>query len=288
MKKVIFCLFLIISIIICGCSDTSSTTSQQTSTSSVLGVSKTVSSYPTTIPSPTHSKIVTIKEIVENYHKTHTYSLPDLYVCGDMSCDIWDMLKTQGIIAKIYVGNVESDISKIEDANHAWVVAEITSNNWIALETTGGFLVCSDARYCAVDNPRYYRGWSFDSPREYKETIEKLKHPCGEGYVLGDDNLCHLACGGSSYCTGNSVCVNGKCVGCEPGYILGSDMKCHKPCGSATSYCSGDSICVDGECIGCEPGYILGSDLKCHQPCGSTTSYCPGNSVCVNGKCIGK
>lgn len=250
-----------------------------------------VTKTPTPTPKPTESleqrNVRISKEIVETYHETHTYSLPDLYVCGDMSCDVWDMLKTQGIPAKIFVGNVNIDISEIKDANHAWVVAEVAPDTWIALETTGGFLVCSDTKYCAVDNPRYYKGWIYDNPREYKEAIEKLKHPCGEGFVLGSDNLCHPTCGGSTYCTGNSVCVNGKCMGCEPGYILGSDLKCHKPCGSPTSYCSGDSICVDGVCKGCEPGYILGSDLKCHQPCGSTTTYCLGNSICVNGKCIG-
>jgi hypothetical protein len=58
--------------------------------------------------------MATIKKIVENYYETHTYSLPDLYVCGDMSCDVWDILKTEGITAKIQVGNVDKDISDIK------------------------------------------------------------------------------------------------------------------------------------------------------------------------------
>jgi hypothetical protein len=34
------------------------------------------------------------------------------------------------------------------------------------LETTGGYAVLEK------DNPLYYRGWSFDNPREYKRFIE--------------------------------------------------------------------------------------------------------------------
>ncbi len=230
--------------------------------------------------------IALVKEIIEKYHATHTYSLNDLYVCGDMSSDVWDMLKTQGINAKIEIGNVDQDISDIKDSNHAWVLAEVAPGSWVALETTGGYLVCSNENYCPVNNPRYYSGWSFDSPKEFKDALDKLKHPCGEGYVLGDDHLCHLSCGGNSYCTGDSICVNGQCKGCDPGYILGSDMKCHEPCGSAKSYCSDNSVCVSGQCRSCDPGYILGSDLKCHEPCGSTDHYCPDNDVCINGKCF--
>lgn len=280
---------------ICGCSNKSSSNNPQTPIptynsiqTSLHIVQTTGTTVPSTIASPTAEKIATMKKIVENYHATHTYSLPDLYVCGDMSSDVWDMLKTQGITAKIEVGNIDKDISKIEDANHAWVLAEAAPDYWIALETTGGYLVCSDVNYCATSNPLYYKGWSFASPREYKDAIEKMKHPCGEGYVLGNDDLCHLACGGSSYCTGNSVCINGQCKGCDPGYILGEDMKCHLPCGSGKSYCTGDNVCVNGQCMGCDPGYILGEDMKCHQPCGSTTTYCSGNSVCMNGKCFSK
>ena len=37
----------------------------------------------------------------------------------------------------------------------------------MALETTGGYVV--------KDNPLYYRGWSFDNPREYKRYVELMK-----------------------------------------------------------------------------------------------------------------
>lgn len=232
------------------------------------------------------TKIEIARQIVTDYHKTHTYSMPDKYVCGDMSSDVWDMLKTRGIKAKIQVGNVDKSISSIEDADHAWVLAEVGDNTWVALETTGGYLVCSNKDYCSINNPLYFEGWSFDSPAAYKKMVDAMKHPCEEGYVLGKDDLCHPACG-SGYCTGKSICINGECKGCDSGYIIGDDMKCHKACGSGQTYCSGDSICINGQCRGCDPGYILGDDMKCHQPCGSTSSYCSGESICVNGQCRG-
>jgi predicted nucleic acid-binding Zn ribbon protein len=220
-------------------------------------------------------------EIVSNYHKSHIYSLNDMYVCVDMASDVWDMLKAQGINAKINIGNVNKDVTDIKDADHAWILAEISPNQYLALEATGGYSVEKS------DNPRYYYGWSYNSPKELKDALDKLKHPCSDGYIFGSDEKCHAACGGNTYCTGNNVCVNGQCRGCNSGYILGDDLKCHQSCGGATIYCTGDSICVNGQCQGCSSGYILGTDLKCHQPCGSTTNYCTGDSICLNGQCRG-
>jgi hypothetical protein len=105
-------------------------------------------------------------EIVANYHKTHTYSLTDLYVCGDMASDVWDMLKAQGINAKINVGNVDKDIKNITDANHAWVLAEVAPNQYLALEATGGYSVRQ------TDNPRYYFGWTFYNPKQLKNYMQ--------------------------------------------------------------------------------------------------------------------
>jgi hypothetical protein len=236
---------------------------------------------------PRNQNIREIKKIVEEYHESHTYIGKDVYVCGDMSSDVWNMLETKNINALIVVGNVDKDITSIQEANHVWVVAEVSPNEWIALETTGGYLVCDDSDICAASNPRYYEGWNFENPKELKDALEKLKHPCEDGYVLGSDQLCHPACGGGKYCIGNSICVDGECRSCSEGYILGEDLKCYLPCGSSTTYCSGDSVCVNGRCVSCEEGYILGNDLQCHQPCGSTQTYCPENSVCVNGRCLG-
>jgi hypothetical protein len=109
------------------------------------------------------------KEIVEEYHKTHTYYGKDIYVCGDMACDVWDMLKTRGINAMIMIGNVEKNIRNATEANHAWVLAEVEPNKWLALETTGGYIVYYK------DNPLYYQGWHFYTPKQFKEYLQLLK-----------------------------------------------------------------------------------------------------------------
>ena len=236
-----------------------------------------------------------VKEIAQEYYDTHTYMgvqsgrSADMYVCVDMAKDVWNMVKTRGINAVIEVGSVDTDISKISEATHAWVLAEVGPEQWLAIETTGGFVVNMDA------NPRYYAGWRFDNPSDLK------KYSCGEnycfsgtcingkcvgceaGYVIGDDLKCHPECGSGTYCTGNSVCINGQCKGCNSGYILGNDYQCHPECGSGT-YCTGDSICVNGECRGCSSGYILGDDLQCHPEC-SPGRYCV-TGTCYNGQCL--
>jgi hypothetical protein len=111
-------------------------------------------------------RIAILSQIVSDYCKSHTYSKQDSFVCVDMACDVWDMVKTKGIPAKIQVGNVESDIGSLSAANHAWVLAEASPGIWVALETTAGRLVYAD------ENPRYYRGWSFDNPRTFKESFK--------------------------------------------------------------------------------------------------------------------
>ena len=224
------------------------------------------------------NKISILEKIVGDYHSTHTYSMYDLFVCADMAIDVWNIVRTQGIDAKIQVGNVEDPNAKQDNYNHAWVLAEVEPFKYVALETTGGYLVWER------ENENYYRGFTFDNPREFKEYLDKIKHPCSEGYILGSDTLCHQACGGNTYCTGNSVCINGQCLGCGSGYILGDDLKCHQSCGS--TYCTGNSVCTNGQCLGCNPGYILGEDSRCHLACGANT-YCTGNSVCINGQCRG-
>jgi hypothetical protein len=115
--------------------------------------------------------IETIKNIVEAYHQTHTYNLSDMYACAQMSQDVWDMVETKGISAIINVGNVTQNINTIQEADHTWVLAEVSPGEYIALETTGGYLVCSDPSICAVNNPRYYIGWNFKTPKELQDYL---------------------------------------------------------------------------------------------------------------------
>ena len=201
-------------------------------------------STPQLIPngSQVDQNIKLVTEVVADYHEEHTYYENDTFVCGDMAIDVWDILKTKGINAKIEVGNVKQSILRIDDANHAWIMAEVAPNQWLALETTGGYSVTKD------QNSLYYSGWTFGNPKEFKDFLDQRKHPCGTGYVLGNDNLCHLACGGNTYCPDNSACFNGKCVGCNPGYALGNDLQCHQECGSTGNNCQ-IGTCDNENCV---------------------------------------
>jgi hypothetical protein len=190
-----------------------------------------------------------IKKIVEDYHKTHTYSKEDMFVCADMAIDVWNMVITQDINAIIRVGRVDKDITELRQINHAWVMAEVAPGEWIALETTGGYLVCPAQPVCQNNNSRYYTGWDYAGPKEFKEYLDKLKHPCPDGYILGNDRKCHEACGGNTYCVEGSVCVNGDCRGCDPGYVLGQDYRCYQECPAGSGrYCTRGVCGVDGAC----------------------------------------
>ena len=165
------------------------------------------------------------KNIVEFYHKTHTYTLLDMYVCAQMAQDVWNMVETQNINAIIEIGSVDQDISSIQQSDHAWVLAEVSPGEYVAMETTGGYLVCPDPGICAVNNPRYFEGWGYKSPKELQDYLKNGLCPAGQ--IFGNDNLCHPACGVDYYCTGNSACVDQQCIGCKTGYYLGTDLQCH-------------------------------------------------------------
>jgi hypothetical protein len=296
--RFILSLIILIVIFTAGCTN-NSTNNQQSPQSKFVISTETPTNNPTNNPTyvvTTASEtlkernIKTVKGIVEEYHKTHTYTLTGMYVCAQMAQDVWDMVETQKINAIIKVGNVTQNINKIQESTHAWVLAEVAPGEWIAMETTGGYLVCDDPSICVVNNPRYYTGWTFNTPKELQDYLNNPSGwGCPAGDVIGSDNLCHQACGVDTYCTGDSACVNDKCVSnpyaCPSGYILGKDNLCHMACG-ANTYCTGNSICVNGQCRSCNPGYIMGQDLLCHPECpiGSET-YCI-NGVCGNdGKC---
>ena len=137
-----------------------------------LIVAVVILSYIVLVPGVPQEQLVgTPAEIAENivrqYHETHVYSEYDLFVCSDMALDVWNMLKAQGINSLIQIGNVEEGVQDISEANHAWVLAETSPGEYLALETTSG--------YAVRDNPLYYQGWSFHSPRKFKRYVE-LRH----------------------------------------------------------------------------------------------------------------
>ncbi len=110
----------------------------------------------------------TAQKIAKFYHETHVYSSYDLFVCGDMSQDVWNMLKAQNINARIQIGSTKAAVKEMTDSDHAWVLAEVAPGSYLALETTGGFTVTEK------ENPLYYQGWSFKSPKDFKDYITLL------------------------------------------------------------------------------------------------------------------
>jgi len=120
---------------------------------------------------PNQDKIITqvLEDIIQVYQVTHTYSKKDFFVCADMALDVWNIVETKGINARIGVGSIQNPHANWRDFNHAWVVAEVSPNRWLALEPTMGTIVHS------YTNRNYYRGFFFDTPREFKEYVDLKK-----------------------------------------------------------------------------------------------------------------
>jgi transcription initiation factor TFIIIB Brf1 subunit/transcription initiation factor TFIIB len=118
------------------------------------------------IESPADTVTRTLQEIVEDYHRIHTYSLVDYYVCADMAQDVWNIVDTKGIRALLVAGNINNPDARWKDYNHVWVIAEISPKQWIALETTAGRLVRKS------ENQNYFKGTFFASPKDLKTNID--------------------------------------------------------------------------------------------------------------------
>ena len=155
--------------------------------------------YFTTLGSESNSNLLKLEKIVQDYHETHIYSLVDLFVCTDTSIDVWNLVKTEGINAQICAGNIEQNLSSINNTyeelsklNHAWVLAETDPFEWIALETTGGYLVYGNStnQTDVQRNALYYYGWCFDNPSEFKKFItlrDDYFKTCDEANRLVDE-----------------------------------------------------------------------------------------------------
>ena len=110
-----------------------------------------------------------LQQIVKDYHAIHTYSIEDYYICADMAQDVWNIVDTQGIPALLVAGNIENPETDRKNYNHAWVIAEVSPGQWIALETTAGNLVTRMA------NPNYFKGIFFKNPKDMKTYLDYTK-----------------------------------------------------------------------------------------------------------------
>jgi hypothetical protein len=127
-------------------------------------------------------KLWMTEKILTEYYKSHTSSISDFFVCADRAIDVWNLLDTQGINAKIQTGIVDKRVGFdgpldfIKKINHAWVLAQYAPLEWVALEITGGYFVYSEDEESALDkNDWYYSGFSFSNPNEFKAFLERRK-----------------------------------------------------------------------------------------------------------------
>jgi len=138
----------------------------------------------------------TAERIVNYYHETHVYDAYDLFVCSDMSAEVWNMLKAQGINALMAVGDpTRPAFDDIAQCSHAWVLAEVAPGEYLALETVGGYSVSRQ------DNGGYYRGWTFDTPadiKSYQELIIKYNVRVELRNTLNDEANLALSQGNNS------------------------------------------------------------------------------------------
>lgn len=93
------------------------------------------------------------KSIVATYNASHVY-IEDVYDCDEMSYDLWDQAKAKGLDVEIMLGNPRADY-EVTGIIHAWVVVDVESNQWIALESTNGKINTSY---------NYMRGRMFNDP----------------------------------------------------------------------------------------------------------------------------
>lgn len=119
-----------------------------------------------TIENQDDTNIRILRKIVEDYYKIHSYSLIDYFICADMAMDVWNIVDTRGMRALLVAGNIQNSAASWKEYDHAWVIVETAPGQWVALETTGGFLVFKK------DNPNYFRGTFFENPKDLKTNMD--------------------------------------------------------------------------------------------------------------------
>jgi len=122
---------------------------------------------PTIYLTQADKNIQTIEQIAKEYYSTHTYQNDNVFDCDNMAQDVWNMLKTKGINSKLVLGNIDHfGPLTLDDVNHVWLIAEVSPEEWLAIETTGGFIVYSE------DNDQYYKGYFFSNPKNYRDFLD--------------------------------------------------------------------------------------------------------------------
>jgi hypothetical protein len=147
--------------------------------------------YPRTYP----GRIVQqVDEIAKKYKLTHTYSIQDMFVCVEMSIDIWNQLITNNIRAYLRAGNPEVDLrgykkfspEYYQHINHVWVMFQAEGGEHIPLETTGGYVVTKNHPQFSL----YMEGIDFENPKKLRTHLEirsKMGDACKEAKQMSAD-----------------------------------------------------------------------------------------------------
>lgn len=108
-------------------------------------------------------------EVVAEYVASHKY-IPDDFICVDFAAGVWYELMGKGVLAKIRVGSRNVDIGSISEADHAWVMAEVSPETWLAIEPQRSIVY-------PEQGSKYYSGYDFltDFPvREHNRRVHAL------------------------------------------------------------------------------------------------------------------
>ena len=156
----------------------------------------------------------------------------------------------------------------------------VDDHMFIAVGDIGWDATCKDCIDSTPDDIENWKCSCFDVNEVNRDPRSVERAKCPEGYILGEDNLCHPRCG-NGYCAEGSMCCNDRCYAhCPSGYVFGKDCLCYPECNGG--YCI-KGVCCNGVCVSCSSGYVLGEDCMCHQRCGD--GYCSTGSICCKGRC---
>lgn len=108
-------------------------------------------------------------EVIAKYTAEHKY-IPGEFICVDFASGVWHELMQKGVLAKVRVGSLGKEIKSIRQADHAWVMAEVSLGTWLAIEPQSRIIYPSE-------NSTYYQGYDFlhDGPvREHNRLVHTL------------------------------------------------------------------------------------------------------------------
>jgi hypothetical protein len=128
---------------------------------------QTPTATPTSTPAskPMHdlTKLEVIERLLREYSNTSTDSL-DAF---DLSVGFWRVLETNGINAKIVIGNIDEKGLPWYKWNYSWVLAEVQPGKYVVCEVKKGYIV----PYNNSSNYYYFKYRVYD-PKEVRKFLD--------------------------------------------------------------------------------------------------------------------